>query len=66
MTVATKYLCYKCGAMEKSEDIYSLSSYFQGRHNGNLGVRHMCFKCHEDFLKQFEYYFTFLNTTINE
>jgi len=66
MKVATKYLCDKCGSMERIEDVYALCTTFQRIPNGNLGVRHMCHRCHLDFIEEFESFFTFLNTTINE
>jgi DNA-directed RNA polymerase subunit RPC12/RpoP len=64
------YKCDRCGSFKSREETASLSTYYQpiglvGYKEGNLGVRHLCSKCKNEFEEYFEGFFTSLNRIIN-
>jgi hypothetical protein len=66
LTRTNKYKCDNCGDLNNREDTASLSTNFQPLgfvkyKEGNLGVRHLCRKCKNDFESYFNAYFKALN-----
>jgi hypothetical protein len=60
------YKCDKCGENNTRERTASLSTNYQPTglveyKKGNLGVRHLCEDCKDEFESYFEAYFTALN-----
>jgi hypothetical protein len=65
MKVANEYKCDSCGEIKKREEIASLSTTYQpigliSYRDGtkNLGVRHLCGICKDEFDKHFKGFFT--------
>jgi tRNA(Ile2) C34 agmatinyltransferase TiaS len=65
-----EYRCDKCGITCSREEIASLSTSFQpgglvDYRQGNMGVRHLCESCKQQFEAEFKEWFTEYNFVVN-